>query len=65
MLCNTFVVLFFREKTEKKTNKKNGTGYTDLNIKSLISKLHIKIFIERKTRVGKAYAYEMLVIFKT
>ena len=64
MLCNTFVVLFFREKTEKK-KKKNGTGYTDLNIKSLISKLHIKIFIERKTRVGKAYAYEMLVIFKT
>ena len=36
-----------------------------LNIKkTCISKLFIKMFIKRKTRAGKAYAYQMLLSFE-
>ena len=33
--------------------------------KNCISKLSLKIFIKSKTRAGKAYAYRMLLSFKT
>ena len=32
--------------------------------KNCISKLSIKIFMKRKTRAGKAYAYRMFLNFK-
>ena len=32
--------------------------------KNCIRKLYIKMFIKRKTRVGKAYAYRMLLSLK-
>ena len=34
-------------------------------MKNCISKLTIKMFIKRKTRAGQAYAYRMLLGFKT
>ena len=39
--------------------------FTGLNIKNCISKVSIKMFMKRKTRVGKVYAYRMLLSFKT
>ena len=42
------------------------THLTVLNIKgNCISKLSIKMFIKRKTRAERVYAYRMLLNFKT
>ena len=35
-----------------------------MNIKNCISKLSIKMFIQRKTRARRAHANQMLLIFK-
>ena len=66
-------VTFFQRRNWPKQGKKQSirvkTFYWNtfyvLHIKNCISKLSIKRFIKRKTRAGKAYAYQMLLSFKT
>ena len=40
------------------------THLTVFNKKNCLSKLSVKMFIKRKIRAGKAYAYRMLLSFK-
>ena len=66
--------MFSEEKLSPTRQKKQSIGiksfYSNISSdfeykKKRISKLSIKMFLKRENRVGKAYAYRMLLCFKT